>query len=1147
MVREIHKEDDFETGIIASLVEQCDHKEATSPEYDAELCLFPEGLLTFVITTQSEEWEKLRSAIGGDPSPTFLAEVAKSVSLRGTLSVLRDGVDLYGCRFRMVYFEPSSSRNPDLFKRFSQNQLTVIRQVEYSTKNRNSIDLVLFLNGLPIFTSELKNPATGQDVTDAVRQYRRDRNPKGEPFLAFGRCLAHFAVDWNQVQVTTKLEGLATYFIPFNRGWNGGAGNPPPLAIGGPKYATEYLWTQTWSKRSVLDLVQHFLHHEPTKSRRRSARVLGKLIFPRYHQIDAVRRLLGQAQQEGPGHNYLVQHSAGSGKSNTIAWLAHRLSQLMDNEDERIFNGIIVITDRKVLDKQLQKTVRTYERTRGLVATIDGTSTQLREALESGKQIIVTTLHKFPVIVNSIGDLAGQRFALLIDEAHSSQGGSMHQKMTKVLTADGEEGVERDYEDLIYDELAARGAQTNLSVFAFTATPKSKTLELFGRQRAEDGKFEAHSLYSMRQAIEEGFILDVLQNYTTYSTYWKLNKDQPEDPEVDSKKAKAILRRFVIEHPETIRQKVDVIMDHFVNHSIGRIGGRAKAMVVTSSRMNAVKFRLAIDAWLGEHGHDFGALVAFTDTISIEGKDYTETNMNGFPDSQTATKFDEDDNRILVVANKYQTGFDQPLLHTMYVDKRLGGVGAVQTLSRLNRVSPQKEETCVLDFANEPGVIQDSFQDYYERTELEGPSDPMTLYELKRDILEFDVYTEDDAEAFCRILLDEKKMHADLAAFLSSKVEHFVSHVDDEEKLGFRRMLREYYRGYGFLARVMPFTDQRLEEFYQFTRHIAKLLPVPGVPMPTFIQDFVNIDSFRLSRTSQGDIDLARGSSVLKPRTIDAPSSSAEEEFDALSAIIEALNGTYGTDLTDEHRLLLGNVLDTLQTDKGLESIFKANPPNTVRNEFASRLEAGMMSLVNSGQGIVDRFFHDDDFKDDLITMMLGEVQKTIHLTDRQRIENLLQAGESTAVEFKETFRWDVREEQRSKTIKQASIKTIAAFLNSPFGGHLLIGVNDDGDILGLTRDGYDTSDKAVLAVGNAIEDMLGLIHGPSCDIKAVAFDEDYIIQVKVVPSIVGPAYMKLGKRDKKAFFVRNGAQSRRLSDEDAERYVAGAFTLEEE
>src|SRR5690606_10414988 len=588
-----------------------------------------------------------------------------------------------------------------------------------------------FLNGIPIFTAELKNPLNGQDVEDAIRQYKTDRDPR-EPLLAYGRCLAHFAVDPDLVYVTTHLAGERTRFLPFNRGKFGGAGNPPvpPTQKG---YATAYLWEEVWARDSVLDLVRQFIHEvedEDEKGRKTGRRFL---IFPRYQQLDCVRRLIADALSRGPGQRYLIQHSAGSGKSFTIAWLAHQLSTLHDVNDRRVFDSIVVVTDRRVLDRQLQTTMRQFEQTLGVVENIDTTSRQLKEALESGKTIIVTTLQKFPVIAGQIGELPGRRFAVIVDEAHSSQSGESTKSLKASLAARDLEDAEREdaegeasedeVDNLALAEAVKRGHVPNLSLFAFTATPKPKTLELFGPRRP-DGRFAPFHLYSMRQAIEEGFILDVLQNYTTYKAYWRLLKKIEDDPRYDKQKAAYLLKSFVELHPHAIAEKVKICVEHFAAQVQGEIGGKAKAMIVTRSRLHAVRYKLAVDRYLAERGLPFKALVAFSGTVKDGGKDYTEANMNGFPDAQTAKTFERPEYRFLIVANKFQTGFDQPLLHTMYVDKKLGGVNAVQTLSRLNRTHPEKKGTMVLDFANEAAEIQAAFEPYYETTLLSEATDP---------------------------------------------------------------------------------------------------------------------------------------------------------------------------------------------------------------------------------------------------------------------------------------------------------------------------------------------------------------------------------------------------------------------------------------
>ncbi|MEX2553736.1 MAG: DEAD/DEAH box helicase family protein, partial [Actinomycetota bacterium] len=684
--------------------------------YDRGHCLIPDDLIAFVQATQPKEWKKLEALHGKDTRREFIRRIARDVKKRGTLHALREGLKVSGTRFDLAYFRPSSGLNEEHRRRYRANISSVVRQLKYSQANENSLDLALFLNGLPLFTAELKTQLTGQTVRNAIAQYKR-RDPK-EPVFRSGVCLAHFAVDPDYVYFTTGLKGRKTRFFPFNQGWTGGAGNPPVQE----GYATAYLWERIWARDSVLNLIQHFIHEVPETGPKDQATGRKTLIFPRYHQLDSVRRLIRDAKRTGPGHRYLIQHSAGSGKSYSIAWLAHQLSVLHDESDERVFDSIIVITDRRVLDKQLQQTIRQLEKTRGVVANIQEGARELQQALESEKNVIVSTLQKFPYITEAIGRLPGTSFAVIIDEAHSSQSGEMTKSLKKVLSVDSLEEAEEedqieDIEDQLIAEMKARGPQPNVSSFAFTATPKNKTLELFGTKQP-DGTFQPFDIYSMRQAIEEKFILDVLENYTTYQTYWKLLKKTENDPAYDKQKAARLLAAFAGLHEHTIRKKLEIMVEHFHQNVQHRIKGRAKAMIVTRSRLHAVRYALALKSYLRERELGYGALVAFSGTVRDpdSGLEYTESQMNGLPDTQTKQAFERPDQRFLVVANKFQTGFDQPLLHTMYVDKKLGGVNAVQTLSRLNRTHPDKDECMVLDFANEAAAIKASFEDYYERT-----------------------------------------------------------------------------------------------------------------------------------------------------------------------------------------------------------------------------------------------------------------------------------------------------------------------------------------------------------------------------------------------------------------------------------------------
>ena len=1132
-----HTEYSFEETIVKQMVSN-GWRESNYRSYDRVRCMLSEEVYEFILATQPKEWEKLHAVQGSDAKESLLQRISSQVTDRGTIAVLRKGIEHLGCHFKLCYFPPSSGLNEDSGRLFESNILTVVRQLRYSNNNENSIDMVLFVNGLPIFTTELKNPMTGQDVRDAVLQYKNDRNPKGEHFLQFGRCLAHFAVDPNFVQVTTKLEGRDTFFIPFNRGWDEGAGNPPSLT----SYPTSYLWNDIWMRTSLLELLQHFLHHQPSKAKTRSGRTtgLGTLIFPRYHQLDATRRLVADSQQRGTGNNYLIQHSAGSGKSNTIAWLSHRLSILHGTDDKRVFDAIIILTDRRILDKQLQNTVRAFEQTRGVVEAIDGTSAQLKSALENKKQIIVTTLQKFPYIVNAVDEMSNRKFALVIDEAHSSQGGENAQAVGKVLRSDGYAEDDPTYEDMIHDQMSARKKQDNISIFAFTATPKDKTLELFGKPRTDGSGFEAFSLYSMKQAIDEGFIIDVLKNYTTYETYWKLHQVDEDDPTVEEGKAKAILKKFVREHPSTIKEKVGIMMDHYWNHTDRQINGKAKAMIVTSSRKLAVEYRLGVDKWIKENQAGFKALVAFTDTIEIDGKSYTENSMNGFPIKHTADRFNDDEYKILIVANKFQTGFDQPLLHTMYVDKNLGGVAAVQTLSRLNRIHPEKTETCVLDFANEAEAIQGAFQPYYQRTILEGETDPNAVYELRRRLIDFDMYSQEEAHQFTKILFNLKTGHEQLAAFLDPLVRRFIDELEDEEKKEYRKLMRQYVNGYSFLARIMPFSDQGLEEYYQFSRHIIRLLPVETTEMPTFIQDLVNMQSLRISTTSAGEIPLIQGQSSLEPRRISVGASTGDEETDTLSSIIEALNERFGANLDEGDRLFLEGVLHELRENPTIQRSMDINEPDDVKRTFDHTVRDIMTSSVDERFQFVKKFLDNNEFRDDMLGMLFNEILHNSQLNDEGKIRNLIAQGESKTVEWKSTLRFCIKtQENKVDYIEHSSVKTIAAFLNTHPGGTLLIGVGEDEDQKGFVRgneeDDFNSSDEAERHIINIINRDIGDLWSVNVDPKAVEIDGKRIIKVKV-DRASSPAWCKKGEEMK--FYVRQGPTTKPLSEEDAEAYI---------
>ena len=939
-------------------------------DYDKTLCLIAHDVLDFVLATQPREWKRLSEHHGTMVEEQFLKRLASEIGRRGALDVLRNGIRDMGCKFQLAYFRPASGLNEETKCLHAANLFSVARQLHYSEKSNKSLDLALFLNGIPIFTAELKNPLTGQTVEDAIRQYRTDRDPR-ELLLAPGRCLAHFAVDPDLIYVTTKLAGPETRFLPFNRGKFGGAGNPPvsPTQNG---YPTSYLWEEAWARDSVLDLIRQFIHEvqeEGNQGRRNGRR---SLIFPRYQQLDCVRRLVADARAHGTGQRYLIQHSAGSGKTFTIAWLAHQLSTLHDASDQRVFDSIVVITDRRVLDRQLQSAMRQFEQTLGVVENIDKTSRQLKDALEGGKTIIVTTLQKFPVIAEEIGELPGRRFALIVDEAHSSQSGEGTKGLKSVLAARSLDEAELDeteaqtpeeeLDDVVLAEMEKRKHLPNVSTFAFTATPKSKTLELFGDKQS-DGSFAPFHLYSMRQAIEEGFIRDVLESYTTYNVYWRLIKKIEEDPRYDRSKADYLLRSFVDLHPHAIDQKVRVMVDHFVGNTQSEIGGRAKAMIVTRSRLHAVRYKLAVDRYLAELGNPFKVLVAFSGTVQDGGQSYTESGMNTVPEAQTATTFDLVEYRFLIVANKFQTGFDQPLLHTMYVDKKLGGVNAVQTLSRLNRTHPEKQSTMVLDFANEIDEIGASFEPYYETTILSEATDPNLLYEKQGRLEEFPVFTEMDVEDFAAIYYGANSAQDRLYAALSTSVERFKEMHEDERR-DFRGELSDYVRLYSFLAQILPFSEVGLEKLYAFARLLRRLLPHDGEELPREIQQNIDMESYRIQQTGSRKVALDRKgkAGALDPMATKDTRESTPEEMEALSRIIADLNERFGIELGPEHRVTLGRMMERLEEDAALDAVAKINTLENIRIAFDHKVEEIIQEIVDLNFDLYKRITDDPSF-----------------------------------------------------------------------------------------------------------------------------------------------------------------------------------------
>ena len=1116
------------------------YRKRRAEDYDRAVCVLPRDVLDFVLATQPKEWRKLSQHHGVQVEERFLKRLSSEIERRGALDVLRRGVKDMGSKFRLAFFRPASGLNEETRRLHAANFFAVVRQLRYSTKNENSLDLALFLNGVPIFTAELKNPLSGQTVEDAIRQYKIDRDPR-EPLFKYGRCLGHFAVDPDLVFVTTRLAGPKTQFLPFNQGKFGGAGNPPvpPTQSG---FATAYLWEETWGRDSLLDLVRQFIHEveeEDVKGRKTGKKFL---IFPRYQQLDCVRRLVAHAREMGPGRRYLIQHSAGSGKSFTIAWLAHQLSTLHDIDDNRVFDSIVVISDRRVLDRQLQNTIRQFEQTLGVVENIDATSRQLKDALESGKTIIVTTLQKFPVIAAEIGALPGKRFALIVDEAHSSQSGESTKSLKSVLSpasledAEVEESEaqtpEEELDNAMLAEMEKHGRLPNLSTFAFTATPKSKTLELFGSRR-EDGSYAPFHLYSMRQAIEEGFILDTLANYTTYKAYWRLWKTVEDDPRYDKRKAAYLLTSYVDLHPHAIGEKARLMVEHFASQVQVNISGRAKAMIVTRSRLHAVRYKLAVDKQLAEQGYPFKALVAFSGTVKDGGQSYSEAGMNGVSEMQTAKTFEAPDYRFLIVANKFQTGFDQPLLQAMYVDKKLGGVNAVQTLSRLNRTHAEKQGAMVLDFANEADKIKTAFEPYFETTLLSEATDPNLLYEIQTRLDAFPVYVQADVDSFARTYIDGAVQQDRLYALLAPVVERFQG-LHEDERGDFRRQLTDYVRLYAFLVQVLTFADADLQKLYVFARYLRRLLPADRAELPSEVQQNIDMESYRIQETRRGGIKLERRAGRLNPIGAKDPRGQASEEIEPLSRIIAELNERFGAELGPEHRVTLGQMMKKLDDDGALDAAARVNTRENVRLTFDHKVEHVIQEIVDSNFDLYKRITDDSGF---------GEVIKNLlfdqYLRGHRNAEELIKQGESKTLEFKSTLRWNLKEDRKDKRITYAAVKTIAAFLNTE-GGDLLLGVADDGSVMGIERDRFDSDDKFMLYLAQAVRNGLGDRAGTCIDPRIQVVDGKAVCAVSCQRS-PEPVFLKwkgVPAAEGGEFFVRSGPGTVRLSPTDTEDFI---------
>ena len=1011
-----HKERQFQIEIVQHLTSN-NWIEGDANRYDRELALYPQDIITYIKTTQPQAYEKMQKREGAKTDEVLCKHVAKEMDKHGSLYYLRNDLKYIGSKFKLCQFKPEL-HNPDTQAKYDANILRVVQEV-ITKSGKERLDLVLFLNGIPVATLELKTDFT-QNVQDAINQYKYDRPAKGEALLEFKRrALVHFAVSTDEVYMTTKLAGANTFFLPFNKGREDGSAGNPPNPHG---YATAYLWEEVLQRDSILNIIARYVHLEvKTKENHQGKKSKSEtLIFPRYHQLDVVRKLLADTKEKGAGNHYLIQHSAGSGKSNSIAWLAHQLSSLHSENEASVFDSVIVITDRTVLDSQLQETISSFEHKDGVVVGIsregstESKSTQLADALERGAKIIITTIQTFPFVLDAIRErtsLKDKSYAIIADEAHSSQTGLTAKQLREVLTVEQiEEGVELSAEDIISASIETRSASDNLSFYAFTATPKPKTLEMFGvlpkpnEAPSQTNKPQAFHLYTMKQAIEEGFILDVLQGYTTYKLYYKLeHSDTEHDEEVESKRAKVRIAKWLNIHPHNIAQKIEIICEHFKKHVAQMLDGQAKAMVVASSRNAAVRYKIAFDKYIQEHDMQdtMQAMVAFSGKVSddIEGmeKEYTEANMNPNLRGRDMRKaFDSNDYQVMLVANKFQTGFDQPKLCAMYVDKKLGGVDCVQTLSRLNRTYAGKEQTFVLDFYNEAEEIKEAFEPYYHTTELEDVTDPNIVYDMQHKLEQNDIFTTMDVENYAKAFFDPKGTQASMSSAIKPAVDRYKNRYKqilgeihtlqsslneakknkdekgihnlkldlkgvNEEKSAldiFKKDLVTFLRMYEFLSQIVDYADEDLLKLSAFVKALIPNLKTYETKDPIDIS-LVQLSHYKLHKQKSKDISLSGG--VELPPISGGGAVARDPEKELLSQIVGHMNALFEGDLTDEDMINYANTIK----DKILE-----NKKVMVQMESNSKEQAMMGGFAEAINGaVIDSL----EVHQDLATQVLGE------------------------------------------------------------------------------------------------------------------------------------------------------------------------------
>lgn len=946
---------DYGTGWI------CGHPE----DYDREYCVDLAQLSAFLRETQADGAEALALDEDGPTRRKFLARLQGEITKRGTIDVLRHGIK-HGPHHLDLFYGTPSPDNVKARERYAANRFSVTRQLRYSRdETQLALDLGLFINGLPVATFELKNSLTKQTVADAEQQYKRDRDPH-EKLFELGRCVAHFAMDEHEVRFCTHLKGKTSWFLPFNQGWNDGAGNPPnPNGL-----KTDYLWKSVLTRDGLTDILENYAQVIETRDDK-TGRKRAVQIWPRFHQLDVVRKLLADVAQHGAGRRYLIQHSAGSGKSNSIAWLAHQLIGLA-RDDAPVFDSIVVVTDRRILDQQIKETIKQFAQVGATVGHAER-SGDLRKFIAEGKKIIISTVQKFPFILDEIGsEHRGRRFAIVIDEAHSSQGGRTSAALSMALSVDGAEEDDETTEDKINRLMEAKKLLPNASYFAFTATPKNKTLEIFSEPEPQaDGSVRHRAFHSctMKQAIQESFILDVLRHYTPVESYYKLVKKVESDPEFDTKRAKKKLRRYVESHDHAIRLKAEIMVDHFHEQVLGlrKIGGEARAMVVTGGIERAIQYFYAIRDYLAERKSPHQAIVAFSGEHEYGGAQVTEASLNGFPSSRIADKIQEDPYRFLVCADKFQTGYDEPLLHTMYVDKILSGIKAVQTLSRLNRAHPQKHDVFVLDFMNEVDTIQEAFDDYYRTTILAEETDPNKLHDLKAALDGYQVYAAEPIDHLVELYLGGADRDR-LDPILDACVAIYREQLDEDGQVDFKGKAKAFLRAYGFLSSILPYTNADWEKLSIFLTFLVPKLPAPvEEDLSKGILDAIDMDSYRVEKQAAVKIQLADADAEIEPVPTTGGGRKPEPELDRLSNILKTFNDQFGsiqwTDTDRVHKLITEDIPNRVAADTAYQNARKNSDKQNARIEHDKALERVMTAVMKDDTELFKLFMDNESFR----------------------------------------------------------------------------------------------------------------------------------------------------------------------------------------